>query len=214
MLALFDLDGTITRSDTLRGYLLGYLRRHPARVLRLPQALPALGRFLLVEPDHGPLKAAWIRAILGDDVRAELEEWTAQFVPELLQHGLIRDALGAIGTHRDAGDRLVLLSASPDLYVPAIGRALGFQQTLCTQLEWQEDRLTGRLATPNRRGAQKARCVEALRAQHPELPIVAYANAASDLAHLQLADRGVLVNGSARARRSAARAGLACVSWR
>ena len=176
--------------------------------------LPALTRFVLLEHDHARLKAASIRAVLGGCTRTELAAWTACFVPELLQYGLVHDAVAAIGAHRAAGDLLVLLSASPDLYVPAIGAALGFAQTLCTGVEWREDRLTGRLATPNQRGAEKARSVATLRAQHPRLPIVAYGNAASDLAHLALADRGVLVNGSASARRAAGRSGIVCVTWR
>ncbi|HXW75148.1 MAG TPA: HAD-IB family hydrolase [Steroidobacteraceae bacterium] len=210
---MFDLDGTITRSDTLRGYLTGFLRRHPARLVRLPQGLAALARFAL-DADHGRLKAAWIDAVLGGCTRSELAEWTASFVPELLQHGLHRDALTAIAVHHEAGDHLVLLSASPDLYVPAIGAALRFAQTVCTELEWRADRLTGRLTTANRRGAEKVRCVAALRAEHPQLPIVAYGNAASDLAYLALADRGVLVNGSPLTRRAAAGSGIACVTWR
>ena len=45
-----------------------------------------------------------------------------------------RDALAALQVHRAAGDHLVLLSASPDLYVPLIGRLLGFERTLCTEI--------------------------------------------------------------------------------
>ena len=212
-LALFDLDGTITRHDTLLPYLSGYLRQGRPRLRRLMQVLPALGRFALGR-DRGELKAAWISAILGGRTRAELDAWTARFVPRLIRHGLIADALAAIEAHRSAGDHLVLLSASPDLYVPAIGRALGFAEVLCTGVEWNGDHLSGRLATPNRRGPEKARCLEALRRQHGALPVVAYGNAAGDLEHLALADRGVLVNGSPRARRRAARLRIACATWR
>jgi phosphatidylglycerophosphatase C len=213
VLALFDLDGTITRHDTLLPYLGGFLRQQPGRLLRLPQALPPLGRFALGCAGRGELKAAWIRAVLGASTRAELQDWTARFVPQLVGNGLIADALAAIEAHRRAGDHLVLLSASPDLYVPAIGRALGFDQVLCTGVEWNGEHLSGRLTTPNRRGAEKARCLEALRQQHAALPIVAYGNAAGDLEHLALADRAVLVNGSVHARRSAARLGVPCVTW-
>jgi len=213
-LALFDLDGTITRHDTLPRYLSGYLRQNPARLLRLPQVLPALGRFAQRPYDPGELKAAWLRTILGAESRAELDAWTARFVPQVIGNGLIADALAALEAHRSAGDHLVLLSASPDLYVPAIGRALGFAEVLCTGVGWNGDHLSGRLTTPNRRGAEKARCLEALRRQHPALPIVAYGNAAGDLQHLALADRGVLVNGTAPARRAAARLGVACLTWR
>jgi phosphatidylglycerophosphatase C len=214
VLALFDLDGTITRHDTLLPYLGGFLRQHPARLLRLPQALPPLGRFVLGRSGRGELKAAWIRVVLGGSTRAELQDWTAHFVPRLIGHALNADALAAIEAHRRAGDYLVLLSASPDLYVPAIGRALGFDEVLCTGVEWNGDHLSGRLTTPNRRGAEKARCLEALRQQHAALPIVAYGNATGDLQHLSLADRAVLVNGSVHTRRAARRLGIACVRWR
>jgi phosphatidylglycerophosphatase C len=214
VLALFDLDGTLTRGDTLRGYLTGFLRTHPARLWRLPLALPELARGSIAGIDRGALKSAWIRMILGGRTRAELEAWTASFVPRLIRHGLRADALAVLAAHLRAADHTVLLSASPDVYVPAIGRALGIAETLCTGLEWRADRLTGALATPNRRGPEKVRCVQALRLRYPQLPIVAYANTVSDLAHLALADRGTLVNGTARARRAAARLGLPRLTWR
>jgi len=154
-----------------------------------------------------------MRAVLGGASRGEIEAWTARFVPQVVRDGVRADARTAIDAHRDAGDHLVLLSASPDLYVPAIGQALGFGEVLCTGVEWQEERLSGRLTTANRRGAEKARCLEALRQKYPQLPIVAYGNAASDLAHLALADRGVLVNGSRAARRRAGELGVVPAVW-
>ena len=213
-LALFDFDGTIARGDSLLGYLIGYLREHPARLLRLPLVTPQLLRSSIAGIDRGGLKSAWIRMVLGGRTRAELADWTTRFVPHLIGTGLNADALTVIAAHLDAGDHTVLLSASPDLYVPSVARTLGFAETICTGLQWRGDRLTGALATPNRRGVEKVRCVEALRGRYPELPIVAYANAVSDLAHLALADRGTLVNGSAQAKRAAVRLGLPSVTWR
>jgi phosphatidylglycerophosphatase C len=214
VLALFDLDGTLTRHDTLLPYLTGFLREHPARARRLPRALAALARYAAGNADRGELKSACIRALLGGCTRAQIEAWNARFVPRLIRCGLLSDARAAIESHRNAGDLLVLLSASPDLYVPPIGRALGFAEILCTGVAWDGDRLQGHLTTPNRRGAEKARCLEALRVLYPQLPIVAYANAASDLEHLALAARATLVNGSWHARRTAAREGIACARWR
>ncbi len=176
--------------------------------------LPVLACFAFGRADRGELKSALIRAAFGGESRATLEAWTASFVPRLLQRGLFADALTALTAHRRDGHRLVLLSASADLYVPAIAAALGFDEALCTGIQWDGDRLVGRLTTPNRRGAEKARCLAALRARYPGARIEAYANAASDLEHLRLADSGMLVNGTARARRTAGRDGIACLTWR
>ena len=160
------------------------------------------------------MKAAAIGAVLGGRTRPEIAAWTAEFVPRLVTAGMRRDALATLEAHRRRGDLLVLLSASPDLYVPEIGRSLGFAATVCTGVEWNREQLTGRLTTPNRRGAEKARVLAALRHEHPGLEVVAYGNAASDLEHLALADRAMLVNGSPRARHAAGRLKIDCVTWR
>jgi phosphatidylglycerophosphatase C len=213
-LAIFDLDGTITRHDTLAPYVLGFLLRK--RLWRLPAlllVLPALLGHALGKIDRGELKSVFIRMTLGGCRRDELDAWTATFADRLVAHGLFAQALSAIGTHARAGDHLVLLTASPDLYAPVLGRALGFAEVICTGVGWDGERLRGNLTTANRRGEEKARCVAALRARHPGIEAVAYGNAASDLPHLKLIEHGVLVNGSAAARREALRQGIRCTSW-
>jgi phosphoserine phosphatase len=52
-----------------------------------------------------------------------------------------------------------------------------------------------------------------LRAAHPNLPVVAYGNADSDIPHLRLAERGVLVNGNRRARDHAAKTRVYSENW-
>jgi phosphatidylglycerophosphatase C len=211
---VFDLDGTITRHDTLAPYVFGFLSRHPAGWLGLPRLLPALLAFALGMADEGDLKAAFIRATLGGRSRAAIDSWTAEFAAGLPAR-VFADALDRIAQHRDAGDTLVLLSASTDLYVPALARALGFPESICTGVEWQGERLVGRLTTPNRRGEEKVRCLEQLRARYPGALVSAYGNSPQDVAHLAKADRPLLVNGSSRARALAAAHGIPCAaSWR
>jgi len=211
---VFDLDGTITRHDTLLPFVLGYLRGAPWRLAGMLLFLPSVVAFALGLSDRGSLKSALIRRTLGGAPRARIESWAARFVAALLTRGVFEDARSAIARHRQEGARLVLLSASTDLYVPVIGAALGFDQVICTGVRWNGDRLDGHLTTPNRRGPEKARCFEMLRREHPGLLTTAYGNAGSDLEHLRLADQPLLVNGSSHARRSAARLGIACASWR
>lgn len=203
----------MSRHDTLWPYVHGFLHRHPTRALGMAGVLPTLLRFTVHAADHGELKAAFISGTLGGVTRSVLESWTARFVPRLIDHGLHRDALACLAWHRARGDRLVLMSASVDLYVPTLGAALGFDETLCTPLRWSGERLDGALAGANLRGAEKARALTALRARHPGRKVTAYGNAASDLGHLCLADHGVLVNGRVRTRRAAADLGLECVRW-
>jgi phosphatidylglycerophosphatase C len=211
--ALFDLDGTITWRDTLLPFLLGFLRRRPYRALGLWRLPLALGRYWQ-DRDRGDLKSRVIRMVMRNEKRAVLDAWAQDFVAQMrLQQRFRPLALNMVEAHRAAGDHLVLLSASPDLYVPRIGQMLGFERTLCTEVEWQGERLDGRLKTPNRRGEEKLRCLAWLREQYPGSPVIAYGNSASDLDHLRQADRALLVNADSAARRLAAKWNIAVSYW-
>jgi HAD superfamily hydrolase (TIGR01490 family) len=212
-LAVFDLDGTLTRRDTFAPYLRGWLARHPGRRRPIP-ILVAIGRYFTAGRDRGRLKSDLIRACMGGASRHEVQEWTDAFVAALDGPELCPGALAAIARHRAAGDRLVLLSASVDLYVAAIGKRFGFEETICTGIAWLGDRLDGALTTPNRRGVEKKRCIEDLRHRFPGAAITAYGNATSDLAHLAAVEHPMLVNGSPSVRRKAARIGVPAADWR
>jgi phosphatidylglycerophosphatase C len=151
---------------------------------------------------------------MGGDSRAVIDRYAEAFVGSLEPRKRFRPtALAMLEAHRTAGDRLVLLSASPDLYVPRIGILLGFERTVCTEVRWQGERLEGGLITANRRGAEKLRCLEEIRASYPGLPTIAYGNSYSDLDHMVQTDRALLVNAGARARDVARKLGIPTATW-
>jgi phosphatidylglycerophosphatase C len=211
--ALFDLDGTLTWRDTLLPFLAGFVLRHPWRLIhfwRLPYALAGYWQ----DRDRGGLKSQVIRMAMGGATRAQVDAWAESFVSNLQPKRSFRPlALRVLEAHRGAGDHPVLLSASPDLYVLRIGRLLGFEHTLCTELEWNDDRLDGGLKTENRRGAEKLRCVAWIREQYRGLPIIAYGNSSSDLDHMRYTERALLVNGNSEARRLAAKSNIPVSYW-
>ncbi|MGH8198657.1 MAG: HAD-IB family phosphatase [Steroidobacteraceae bacterium] len=211
--AVFDLDGTITRRDTFVPYLRGWLRRHP-RPGAGGRAFIAFLRYLAAGLDRGCLKSDLVRAGMAGALREEVDRWTADFVAGLGDGELCPGALAAIARHRKAGDRLVLLSASVDLYVPDIGRRFGFDETICTGVSWRDGCLEGLLTTPNRRAGEKRRCVEALRDRFANARITAYANSGSDFAHLAAVDEPVLVNAGPGLRRAANKRGIRAEEWR
>jgi phosphatidylglycerophosphatase C len=212
--AVFDLDGTLSRRDTLVPYLCGHLRRNPARALGLANMPWALAAFVAGGCDRGLLKQRLIKAVMQGETRARVDAWTLQYVADLHRRGAFRPAaLAQLEAHRRAGDVLILLSASPDLYVPSIGRSLSFSVTLCTEIKWQGATLDGQLITANRRGEEKRRCIETLRQQYPGAEFTAYGNSSSDIPHLRDVEHGWLVNGSIAAKRAASRAGLGVADW-
>lgn len=209
-LAVFDLDGTITRFDTLGPFVIGCLARRPWRLARLPLAVPAAARYPFAR-DRGALKGSLMHAALGGLPRAWLGQRSAAFVRWLLQGALYEEALTAIAAHRRRGERLVLMSASADLYVPQIAQALGFELALCSRVRWREDgRLDGRLEGANCRGLEKQRLLRALIERERPAHVYAYGNSAADVPHLLLAQEGYLVNAP---RRLPIPAALRRVNW-
>ena len=210
-LAVFDLDGTVARRDTLLPWLGFCLRQHPDRWLRVPATLPALLRFAF-DGDRGRLKAALVHRLLAGLSRGEIADANRQFLRWLFDGRLFGEALERIAQHRSLGDTLVLLSASVDPYVPDIAAELGFDECECTTVRWQRDgTLDGRLLGENRRGEEKVRVLRALLARLSPSRTSAYGNSSADLPHLRLVDEGWYVNGPPRDAHGMPH--VRCVRW-
>jgi phosphatidylglycerophosphatase C len=115
------------------------------------------------------------------------------------------DVRGRLDWHRNRGDRTVIVSASPELYVAEAGRLLGVDEVIATRLEVGPDgRLTGRYEGANCRGEEKIRRLrewlgaewlgaEGMGAGGPAGRLWAYGNSRGDLRMLAAADVGVNV---------------------
>lgn len=212
-IAIFDLDGTLTRRDTLLPYLLGFVGARPARWGSVVGVGLALLAYVAGRLDRDACKERIIVSCLRGAERRELDAYTSRFVDKLLKRGMHSQAIAVLETHRSRGAHLVLLSASPDLYVREIAARLRFDECICTELRWDGQRLAGSFASRNRRAEEKSVVVQAIRGRLPGR-IAAYANSSSDLPHLELTDNPLLVNGSSGARQSALARGIACALWR
>lgn len=200
-LAAFDLDRTLTRQDTLMPFLLRAVGR--ARTYRsilacsLPLARAAA--FGGAGPHRDRAKAALLHRVLGGVPLAALAEAAEAFADHVMARGLRADVQARVDWHREQGHELVLVSASPELYVSPIGRRLGFDAVLATRLEVGADgRLTGRILGANCRGPEK---VVRLREWRGDAVAVAYAygDSAGDREMLALAATAVKLR---RRRRS------------
>jgi HAD superfamily hydrolase (TIGR01490 family) len=214
-LALFDLDGTITRRDTYLAYLVGFLVRHPTR---LPRALPlplAVAWHLAGWRDNTWLKTTFLKAVLGGVPRSSLKAWTEVFLERVLQKGLRARAPEIIARHRAAGDRLVLVTASLDFYAEPMAQQLGFETVLCTRAKYDAaGRMTGELDGGNCYGESKLERVrQLLESEHGQRTITCYSDHHADLALLRFADQAIAVNPTRQLRRAANRLGIPMEDW-
>lgn len=112
-----------------------------------------------------------------------------------------------LARHRAAGDTCVVLSASPQELVEAVGYALGADRALGTRTEVVDGRLTGRLVGPFCHGPGKLERLEAELGPIDLAGATAYADSGSDLPLLAACGRPVAVNPDRRLRQAAVSAG-------
>ena|SRR5665213_3354936 len=212
--AIFDLDGTITRGDTYLAFLIHTLRRRPQRAIRLAGLLLAVARFKLGYLPNDELKSVFLRAIVGGSRRDEVAGHVDSFLPRCVRRMIKPAALARIEWHRSRGHRLVLASASVDLYVVPLGAHLQFDNTISSRTAWLDDRLTGALDGANLRGEAKLNAVRELLGESDKRPeIFAYSDHHSDLPLLQFADQPVAVDPTSKLMASARANGIRIEHW-
>ena len=159
-IAIFDLDGTITRSDTYLGFLLFLLRKKPLRLLRCYFLPVAVVLFKLKLKNNSWLKKTFLGAIAGGFTREQIDQLCDQYLLEVVEQDFSPSALQAIQQHQQQGDRLILASASYDFYVSRIGQKLGFDEILCTRSLWKDGHLLGDIDGQNCYGPEKLERVQ------------------------------------------------------
>jgi len=183
--AVFDFDGTLTRRDTLLPFL-----RRTRGAPRTSIAL--LATSLLLARDRDAAKEALLQRLLADADVKELQAAATVFADVVIQRGLRPSMLERVQSHKADGHELVIVTASPELYVGPIGERLGFDAVLGTRLETDGNgRLTGRLEGRNCRGPEKVERLRAWLASDAEL--YAYGDSSGDRALWEFADHAYRV---------------------
>ena len=214
VVAVFDLDGTITRGDTYLAFLFHVLRRRPQRVTWLGTLVLAVGRFKLGRLSRDELKSRFLTAIVGGSHRDEVTRYVDSFLLRRIGRMIKPAAVARIDWHRAQGHCLILASASVDLYVTRLGMLLRFDSTICTRTMWLNDRLTGALDGMNLRGEAKLAALRTMFGNiDPRPKVFAYSDHHSDLPLLQFADHAIAVDPNDKLLANARANGIAVEYW-
>jgi phosphatidylglycerophosphatase C len=192
--AAFDFDGTLTRGGSVMPFLVAVRGVVPTAVAVL-RYLPGLVRSALFSGAAADdTKEALFTQLLSGLPAADVDRLAANFAEHHLRRRIRPDTRSRLDWHRKQGHRVVVVSASPDLYVRAAADLLGADAALAISGHL----VTGRYDGKNCRGPEKyARLAGWLRAEGlngtgPNAPVLwAYGNSRGDLRLLQAADHGV-----------------------
>jgi HAD superfamily hydrolase (TIGR01490 family) len=184
-LALFDFDGTLTESETWTPFVRRITGAKPSLARRLAVAPTILAhRAGLISSSRGRQWAvrALFRGLETATVLAAGEAYAAETLPSVLR----AETVARLIWHRDRGDRVVVVSASLDAYLHPWCARLGVD-CICTELETQGKRLTGRYLGGDCSGPEKAKRVTARYRLADYSQVHAYGDTSEDRELLALA---------------------------
>lgn len=189
--AVFDLDGVLTRRDTFTLFVLGRFRRHP---LRVALALPLVPLMLLPASRRWAITLAVRLSLLRLSVAAYQAQAAAfaqrlATTPRALQPGCVAQARA----HLDGGARVVFATASEQALARALLDAVGLPDAELVASRLSRRGRGWQVALHNL-GAEKPRQLAAHGVAAPWA--VAYSDHAIDLPLLRGAEVAVLVNAS------------------
>jgi phosphatidylglycerophosphatase C len=186
-LALFDFDGTLTRSDTMFAFL-SFVRGRSNLWLGMlwlskTLLLTKLGR---ISAEEGKKKL--LNYFIGGMSEVELKKLAQAFCMEQLPELFRDEALERLHFHRSKGHIVYVVTASLDLWVAPW---LDEQRLpgLCTQIQWEDGAFKGNFATPNCNGPEKARRIQAALDLTKFEHIFAYGDSKGDREMLELATK-------------------------
>jgi phosphatidylglycerophosphatase C len=154
-IAAFDVDGTLTRRDCVVPFIRKVAGIRPVAtqlVLGARQTIPAV-----VRRDRDRLKALGAHAAFAGRKVDEVQQLADVFAADVFATGLRPDKWSAMSRHAAAGDQIVLVSASFEIYLRPLAALLGAHDVLAVRLESDGDTFTGNLLGPNCRGPEKVR---------------------------------------------------------
>jgi alcohol-forming fatty acyl-CoA reductase len=223
--AFFDVDGTLVHGTVLHYYAWLTRRSQPgsgsvgtplARTGRSAALLARIPRYWWLDRrgrDH--FLRAFYRSYAGYAVE-ELAARQEALFREVTRPRLLRAGEETVRAHREAGVRVVILSASLRFVLEPLARHLGADALICQELAHRDGVLTGELDGPPLNGEVRAARLRDYAERHG-IDLTAsfsYGDSSGDVPMLAAVGNPVAVNPSRGLRREAAQRGWTIARWR
>jgi HAD superfamily hydrolase (TIGR01490 family) len=215
-LALFDLDETLIHGDCASLWSawmarIGWVDAED--FLRRDQALMALySRGQLAMEDY---MAFSLEPLVGRTLE-EVAEVVRSYLDTVIAPRFYPDSRSTVEAHRQAGDRLLVISASASFLVKPIAACLGIEEVLAIDLEVVAGRYTGRTSgVLTYREGKVIRLEQWLEEHHESLAGASfYSDSRNDLPLLSKVEHPVAVNPDEVLLAQAQAAGWKVLDWR
>jgi HAD superfamily hydrolase (TIGR01490 family) len=213
-LAIFDLDDTLIHGDSASLFLQFLVQEGIASADLLEQEAGLMQAYhqgnMLME-DYMALTLEVLRGYST----AEVDSWVAAFIERTIAPRVYVAAREALKKHRQAGDRVLIISATGEHIVGPIARFLGVDDFLAINLVAREGHYTGQTrGVLTYQQGKVQRLLGWLQEQNENLHASSgYSDSANDVPLLSVVNLAYAVNPDTRLAKIAAQQGWPCLSW-
>lgn len=194
--AFFDFDDTLAKGDSIFPFLLYAIKRGYAPKWQLLKAAAGFLRWK-IQPSSGRTVKQWSMSFIKGRTVEEMDELSRDFFRDVQQNAFFEDAAPELFSLREKGVKIVVVSASSDLYMKVLPEFLPIDAVISTVCEVKDGCYTGKIGK-NCKGNEKVlRIQKWLETQHRGIDrenSYAYGDSPSDAPMLLLTGNPTLVN--------------------
>jgi HAD superfamily hydrolase (TIGR01490 family) len=212
--ALFDMDRTLLRVDSARLYTQFRRDRGEASLIDALRVGLWATQYTLGVIDAPKVARKALESFRGREeswLEQSCAEWFPRYVlPEVQQAGR-----RAVQQHREAGDFVAIVTGATRYVAEPVAAELGIEHVICSELEIEAGRFTGRVVEPLCYGLGKVERTSRIAERHGFRleEAVFYSDSITDLPLLEVVHAPIVINPDRRLRRIAQKRGWPIEAW-
>ena len=196
-LAIFDVDYTLTKRETLVEFYLFMMLKNPKLLKYLPKSLFSFIFYAFKIQDASKVKKTFIRFIDGIEEN-EMRKIVQEFYEKRLSKILYKDAIDKIKEMKAEGYKIYLISASAEFYLNELYKIKEVDKVIGTRFSLENGLHRNEIMGENCKGEEKVkRLMEVLKKENIEVDFensYMFSDSLSDLPLFNLVGHPYLIN--------------------
>lgn len=196
-LAIFDVDYTLTKSETLFELYVFMVKRDPKLLIHLPKNILAVLLYSLKIFDASKTKECFISFVDGIDDK-DMQNIVKDFYEKRLSKILYKDAIDTIKKFKNDGYKIYLISASAEFYLNELYNIKEVDKIIGTRFKCKNGKRRRNIEGNNCKGEEKvSRLMEELKKEDIEVDFQAsymFSDSLSDMPLFKLVGNPRLIN--------------------
>ena len=184
---VYDFDKTIYNGETSTDFMLFFLKRNPRYIIRLCNVLYSLFYY---KKDLKKSKEIFFRILKGINIEFLKEEINEFW--KVKKDKIFSWVYDEILENKKVADELILISATPSIFLEKISKELGFDRLLATEFENTTKLFDSKIKGPNCKGEEKVNRLNEYIDNYTILKF--YSDSMSDKPLFDLANEKIFIN--------------------